>query len=129
MTACMIYVIRCGDHGPYKIGRARDAGKRLVNLQSAHHEQLHLVGVLSGHDCDESGLHEVFAATRIRGEWFAASELMSQLLAAFTEGHGREWIDARIDAINAAEFAVHEARRKETAKEMLARLARERADV
>lgn len=128
MMECMIYVIRCGDSGPYKIGRARDAGKRLVNLQSAHHEQLHLVGLLQGHECDEDGLHEVFAETRIRGEWFAPSELLDSLLTALSEDRGRAWVDTKIDEVNAAELAPLLAKRKENAKQMLARLAKERAN-
>lgn len=68
--------------GPFKIGIARDLGKRLDNLQTAHHEQLEafLAVEMDNPRELEKALHRQFRDYRIRGEWFAANRHLYESL-------------------------------------------------
>jgi len=66
------YLIQAGDGGPIKIGSTRkNPLERLAALQTAHHEQLHILGIIGGTDA-ERNLHKRFADWRLHGEWFSA---------------------------------------------------------
>lgn len=65
-----IYIIRAGDNGPVKIGKADDVELRRADLQTGHHETLHIIRVIDTADHTEAALHRRFAQHRIRGEWF-----------------------------------------------------------
>lgn len=71
-----VYLIRCGENGPVKIGRAADPADRLAELQIAHWETLRIVRVWEGDAAEEAALHLQFADLRIRGEWFSFSRSM-----------------------------------------------------
>lgn len=71
-----VYLIRAGENGPVKIGRASDPAQRLSDLQTAHWETLRLIRVWEGDAAEESALHLQFADLRIRGEWFGFSRSM-----------------------------------------------------
>lgn len=71
-----VYLIRAGETGPVKIGYAADPVDRLVNLQTAHWEQLHLLRVWEGELADEAALHLRFSDLRIAREWFSFSRKM-----------------------------------------------------
>jgi agmatine/peptidylarginine deiminase len=68
----MIYAIQCGANGPIKLGIAKNAEKRLANLQVANHEKLQLVITQETYDDHkiELELHRRCTAHHIRGEWF-----------------------------------------------------------
>jgi len=70
------YIIRAGLTGPVKIGRADDVEARRRDLQTAHHETLHVLRVLDTPFDAEPILHAKFAALRIRGEWFEFDQEM-----------------------------------------------------
>jgi hypothetical protein len=72
-----VYMIRCGEHGPVKIGYAADPAGRMADLQVAHWERLRLLRTFDGAAAEEATLHARFADLRIgRGEWFSFSRLM-----------------------------------------------------
>lgn len=71
-----VYFIRCGDHGPVKIGKATDLRMRLGTLQVGNPHQLNFVlaieiepGESNAQDL-ETMLHRRLRSFRIRGEWF-----------------------------------------------------------
>lgn len=63
-----IYFVRAGDH--VKIGHSNNHQGRLSALQTGHHENLRVVGVVPGSQQDEKKMHKRFAKYRARGEWF-----------------------------------------------------------
>ncbi len=71
-----VYLIRCGEDGPVKIGFAADPEERLRDLQCAHHETLHLIRTWDGNRTEEAKLHRHFSRLRIRNEWFRFDEAM-----------------------------------------------------
>ena len=76
-----VYFIQSARGVPIKIGMARDIGKRLEALQTAHPHRLLVLGVIPrGGRLVERQLHERFAAQRLLGEWFECSkELMEAI--------------------------------------------------
>lgn len=62
------YIIRAGESGPVKIGRAMFPAERLAGLQTGHYEELRIIREIAGDA--ERELHERFRALRIRREWF-----------------------------------------------------------
>lgn len=78
-----IYLIYDGGWS-YKIGFARNPEKRLAELQTAHAEQLRIVGVLEGTKRTEGELHELFASDHVRGEWFTKT----REIHGYFEDHG-----------------------------------------
>lgn len=62
--------------GAVKIGFARDVGRRLANLQTAHAQELTLIRAIDGGHVEEWECHHRFNDLRIRGEWFGFSEEM-----------------------------------------------------
>lgn len=71
-----VYLVRVGEHGPVKIGKADDPAARLSELQVANHEKLHLLRVWEGGRAEEAALHARFADLHIRGDWYSFSRLM-----------------------------------------------------
>jgi len=63
-----VYFIRAGKNGPVKIGTSRDVKKRLKSLQTSHHEDLTIIRVINS--AVEWHAHQVFAAFRLKREWF-----------------------------------------------------------
>ena len=70
----MIYFIRGKDSGNIKIGYSINPEKRQSNLQTAHYEELELIGFMNGTLDDETRIHQMFAAYNIRGEWYRSSD-------------------------------------------------------
>lgn len=83
-----VYFIQtAGPDGPVKIGVATDIRTRLAALQTAHPWELKVLGY--EHIDDESSryareqfLHQRFAADRMSGEWFRASQALLRLAMA-----------------------------------------------
>ncbi len=65
-----VYFIQAGENGPIKIGFSDNIKKRMLSLQTAHYEELRLLGAVQGADEMESYLHRKFRRLHIRGEWF-----------------------------------------------------------
>lgn len=62
------------EHGPIKIGSARDPWLRLWTLQTGYPEELFLWAFADIKDFGERDLHQEFSEDRLRGEWFTRSE-------------------------------------------------------
>lgn len=77
-----VYLVTDGTS--YKVGHARDPEKRLNLLQTGHPEVLRIVAVFEGSRKAEHEIHELFAGSRFRGEWF----ILDKEILAFFEAHG-----------------------------------------
>lgn len=69
-----VYFIQAEGGGPIKIGKAVDPWQRLSQLQTGYHEPLKILAVMPGGLHAEKELHQKFAAYRVKGEWFLASD-------------------------------------------------------
>lgn len=81
-----VYLIRAGEHGPVKIGFAKDPLRRIEDLQVANHETLYVLRILDGGLDTEAMLHARFSSLCVRGEWFTFHADMLGELGA-TEWH------------------------------------------
>ncbi len=70
-----------------KIGKSNNPQKRLQYLQIAHHTHLSLLITIDG-DYEEK-YHKVFAAFRVRGEWFTWDDSKTELVFYIATGHVR----------------------------------------
>lgn len=87
-----VYFIQAGLSGPIKIGQANNVTKRMLSLQGANHEQLHLLATIPAHDTLEPFLHARFAANRIRGEWFdPETPGLRDLIESARRGTAPDW--------------------------------------
>jgi len=77
-----VYFVRCGEHGPVKIGHTRNMLDRLGTLQVANHENLKLLCLLEGNRQTEAAFHTQFAKYKIRGEWFRATRTVLAFITA-----------------------------------------------
>lgn len=76
-TQGSVYFIQAGT-GPIKIGHSRaGASSRLSVLQTAHYEDLRILGEVLGPKGSEYRFHVLFAEHRIRGEWFAPEAVLA----------------------------------------------------
>jgi hypothetical protein len=66
-----VYFIQAGGaDGPIKIGIAGNEYERALQLQTAHYEELRVLGFVPLSDYSEKDFHRWYAEHRIRGEWF-----------------------------------------------------------
>ncbi|HEV7806516.1 MAG TPA: GIY-YIG nuclease family protein [Solirubrobacteraceae bacterium] len=83
----MLYAIQVGGEGPVKLGfTTRDPVARLKDLQTSHHEQLHLRAAWDGDAADERRLHRCFAGVRLKGEWFTYTAELQAFVEACMSG-------------------------------------------
>lgn len=83
-----LYLIRCGDY--YKIGTSLNVPKRMGYMQTGNPMKL------EKHDASwcyyaiwwEVGLHKLFDAFRVRGEWFALRPQDVEFVQKIMEYHG-----------------------------------------
>lgn len=75
-----VYFAQRGKSGPIKIGFSESVETRLASLQTASHETLHLIGMVKGTKATETSIHNALAADRLRGEWFAPTELVLETM-------------------------------------------------
>ena len=61
------YVVQCSESKRVKIGRSKDLGQRLSNLQTGSPTRLNLIAIL---DVDEMRAQGELAMHRLHGEWF-----------------------------------------------------------
>jgi len=71
MTHLCVYVLEC--QWLYKIGKTSDLQWRMRSLQAGNPFEIRLVHVIftEHHGVVEGALHRIFAAHRVRGEWFS----------------------------------------------------------
>jgi hypothetical protein len=75
-----IYFIQGASGGAIKIGHSMDPVKRLKDLQTSYPDDLVLLLMIAGSEADERALHELLAASRLKGEWFSPSdEVLAQI--------------------------------------------------
>lgn len=78
-----VYFIQPVGGGLIKIGVATNPDSRLLGLQTGCPVELRLIGVIAGAgQATETELHQRFASTRVRGEWF---EPTAELLTLISE--------------------------------------------
>lgn len=65
-----VYLIRRGECGPVKIGKAIDPKGRMADLQVGSPERLIMLRAIEGYGPEEAALHERFASLQISREWF-----------------------------------------------------------
>lgn len=68
-----VYLIGARQGGPVKIGFSGSPTGRLTALQTGSPFELVVLAQFSGGETEEKQLHELFAAERLRGEWFKRS--------------------------------------------------------
>jgi len=76
MTASIkpyVYLIGQADRGAVKIGVSGAPAARVRDLQCGHPGELVILAMFPGGEDDEQKLHALFAAERLRGEWFKRS--------------------------------------------------------
>ena len=78
-----LYFIQAGEDGPIKIGISQDAKRRLSGLQTAHHEELRLLGSIPGGRRAEEFMHQLFVAQKLRGEWFKSDPVLLSFIEDF----------------------------------------------
>ena len=100
----MIYFIRKGVDGPIKIGFTSTlAEKRMAQLQTGHHEKMHLLGTIVGSISDEKLLHKELANYHIHGEWFEPKPELLMAISNVVENQ-REWYYFRQVRTNALDI-------------------------
>lgn len=78
-AATFVYFIQSASGG-IKIGSARDIGRRMKELQTAHPVKLEVLASTTGGQPVERAYHERFAAARLHGEWFSpAPEILAEI--------------------------------------------------
>ena len=68
-----LYLMRAGDSGALKIGRANDPARRARDLQVGCPERIQVLAILPEMGSDEHYAHQRFAHLRLAGEWFSPS--------------------------------------------------------
>lgn len=94
-TSSFLYVISEGENGPIKIGRSRNPGARMAELQTGNARRLCVVATYElTHDeaCDaERKLHEELSEFAMAGEWFDLGErFMAKYVPTFFLSEGLE---------------------------------------
>ena len=78
----VIYFIQSEHGGPIKIGQTEDMAKRLVGLQTSRPDKLIVLASAPGTIRDERDLHLRFSRIRDKGEWFHATEELTEFVKA-----------------------------------------------
>lgn len=71
----MVYIVAVEGGGPVKVGTTENLDARLKALRTACPFALALVDLMPGGREQERQAHDVCAAFRLRGEWFAPAAL------------------------------------------------------
>lgn len=77
----VVYFVQRESGGAVKVGHTTMRGiqRRLKALQVAHWEPLEIRGLFEGGAWLEAALHQLFADSRLRGEWFSVTETMQSI--------------------------------------------------
>lgn len=81
----MIYFILDRDAALVKIGHAIDPWRRLSQIQVSNPSKLEIVAVQGGGPVEEAQLHDRFAASHFRGEWFRFDPELQAFVAELGE--------------------------------------------
>lgn len=81
------YVIRAGNDGPIKVGKAMDPESRLAELQTGSWQELQLLHVVPGYGEMERRFHLKLKSSNIRGEWFTGPAVEQFLRWLDTESY------------------------------------------
>lgn len=82
-----VYFVRpIGMEGPVKIGCTSEPVKRLKQLMLMSPFPLEIVAMFPGDESDEAAMQGMFAGQRLHGEWFAASDRLTALIASIQQG-------------------------------------------
>lgn len=87
-TSDILYFIKAGDF--VKIGRTKNMAKRLQWIKGACPLEIRLVASIENEGWSEAAWHKAFRATRVRGEWFHATEELR--LAIEYAVAGDDWV-------------------------------------
>ena len=72
--------------GPIKIGSATNLTKRLAELQVGNPCELTILASCPGSISQEKRLHALLGTSRVRGEWFAPTEEVQEVVRQMKEG-------------------------------------------
>lgn len=85
----MIYFLVNERAGAVKIGFSENVDRRVRELQAASPDRLTLLGAVPGDLADEASLHGLFAASRVRREWFLLDDgVYREVRRILREGRG-----------------------------------------
>lgn len=76
----LVYLIQGERRAPVKVGHATNVKRRLRELQTGNHVQLHVLDVIPGSKEAERAVHEQLAPHRVLGEWFKWDGAVEQWL-------------------------------------------------
>lgn len=99
-----VYFVHAPAAGVVKIGVSEDIRKRLISLATASPVSLTLLGTVPGGKVREMELHTQFAAMRVKGEWFEATDALLNIIGMLIYDEKR----APVAATVALKQAVHE---------------------
>lgn len=75
MLKKVYFIFQEGDDNRCKIGKSKDPGKRVKQLQTGNPDKLYVYKTFDGYTKEESELHQLFADKRIsESEWFHLSK-------------------------------------------------------
>jgi hypothetical protein len=94
-SSSFLYIISEGEHGPVKVGRSRNPGARISELQTGNARRLRVVVTYEfthNEACDaERLLHEALSEFALAGEWFDVDEkFMAEYMPDFFLSEGLE---------------------------------------
>lgn len=95
-----VYIITDRQMGAAKIGFSGMPKKRLTMLKTASPSMLLLEAVIPGDMTCEKALHSRFSAQKLRGEWFAISPEIDDLIKTFPIGKKFRKSALKTDASN-----------------------------
>jgi hypothetical protein len=92
----MIYVLHDGARNAYKIGfTARSVRSRVRQMQTGRPDTLRILWSGDGSMDDERALHALLSPSRLRGEWFADTDVV-RIAIDLLRWYGAPWT-ARLD--------------------------------
>jgi hypothetical protein len=84
-----IYFATTADMKQVKIGFADDIAARLGTLQTGNHQEMHMQEAFASYIEAETLVHQAFAGSRIRGEWFKMAPAIEELWGDIFDYQGR----------------------------------------
>jgi len=78
----LVYFAQRESGGPVKIGHSDNVRDRLTNIARECKERIRVLLLLPGGQPVEAELHKRFEVTRLRGEWFAVEDRLTEFIAA-----------------------------------------------
>lgn len=82
----VVYFMQAGLAAPIKIGCTGDIKTRLAAVQQVHFEEVRLLAAAEGCYRVEAMVHAMLAGSRIRGEWYALTLEVAELIGRINNG-------------------------------------------